>query len=108
MCSGLILITGSNERYENRKEQDIIAIDQTTEDALDAEIKAADEKADRMKMMIENLKHKLASSRPGVNSIRTKDLDEEPLSTKKNYQSEHEHELHHTTASPVHIGKRNL
>ena len=98
------LLQKLNERYEKRKEEDPIINEETTEDALDEAIKATDKKTDRMKMMIENLKHKLASSRPGVNTIRTKDLDE-PLSVNQNDQSENKHELYHTTASPVHIDK---
>ena len=105
------LLQKLSERYDKRKEQEEIITERSTEDALDEELRAVDEKADRMKMMIENLKHKLSSSRPGVNTIHTKDLDNEPpirpsaAETETYHSAGQEEEFYHTTAAPIHIDK---
>ena len=53
------------------------------------------EKNDRMKVMIENLKQKLATSRPGVSSLQISDLSElQPVTTEPA-------KLYHTTPAPI-------
>ena len=67
------LLDKLSERYENKKKDEEIII--SSQDAiLEEEIKETEKQTDRMKVMIDNLKSKLANSRPGVNSIDMKAL----------------------------------
>ena len=74
------------------------------EDELDEAIKETDEKMDRMKTMIENLKAKLGKSRPGVNTINMKDIGE-PQPPPKREAAPSGMKLYHTTQPPMPIDK---
>ena len=65
------LLEKLSERFEKRKESQ-----ESKEDALDEEIQETEKQTDKMKVMIDNLKHRLAQSRPGVSHLDTKNLDE--------------------------------
>ena len=90
------LLQKLSERYEKRVEETTTAL--SREDALEEEIRETEEETDRMKVMIENLKYRLAQSRPGVNTIDTRDLDE-PLE----HSRVHQESYVRSTAAPVHI-----
>ena len=89
-----------SERYEKKKKEDEDAVVKSMEDQLDEEIEETEKKTNRMKTMIENLKNKLAQSRPGVNNVDTRDLDL-PVRT----DSPVDEKRYGTTAPPVHIDK---
>ena len=93
------LLQKLSERYEKRVEETTTAL--SREDALEEEIKETEAETDRMKVMIENLKYRLAQSRPGVNTIDTKDLDDEELIANRN--QEQVQSYIRSTAPPVHI-----
>ncbi len=88
------LLEKLSERYENRKTDG-----QKREEELDDAIKETEEKTDKMKTMIENLKYKLANSRPGVNTLDTANLAEPILDRTDSPPRQY----YHTTAPPVHI-----
>ena len=95
------LLQKLSERYEKRVEETTTALSLSREDALEEEIRETEAETGRMKVMIENLKYRLAQSRPGVNTIDTKDLDEEgPLLERNRLQQE---SYIRSTAPPVHI-----
>ena len=101
------LLDKLSERYENKKKLDeeiIIYPAAASEDAaLEEEIKQTEKQTDRMKVMIDNLKSKLANSRPGVNGIDMKALSnaDQPIPIVE--QEDNTKKLYHTTAKPIGI-----
>ena len=95
------LLQKLSERYEKRVEETTTALSLSREDALEEEIRETEAETGRMKVMIENLKYRLAQSRPGINNIDTKDLDEEePLIERNRLQQD---SYIRSTAPPVHL-----
>ena len=72
---------------------------------IEEEIEETDEHTDKMKLMIDNLKHKLAQSRPGVNTIDFKSLDYESATARGDEDENTIGKLFHTTPEPIGIDK---